>query len=167
MFPDRNLILSLRDPAHTGRFLALFDKTTIGDGGINVESVELPVTETGSHDRPYGGQSFSFPNFASNGPVSVSIYEDDAYTAQAWIMDWKKQIYDPQTQIFGVPVDYLRNMTVFLFSVDNSEEPIAKYVIEDLFPIDSGGRAYTYTQIDGRVVLTVSLTARNITFVRG
>lgn len=166
MFPSRSTVLSLRDPAGMGRWIAFFDATLIGRGGINVESIEVPLLETGSHERVYGGEGYSFPNFASKAPIQVSIYEDDQYSATNWIQNWKLKIYDPKTQIYGLPVDYLKDLTVFLLPVDSNTKPTGKITIEGLFPIETSGRSFNYHTIDGRIVLQASFSARAINFVK-
>lgn len=172
MYPTRDIITRLRDPAMTGRWLAVFPEAPPGDNGINIETINLPFVEVGSQDRIYGGQQFGFPGMASQHPISMSIYEDHTYFATDWLQKWKKEVFDQDTQAFGLPrgnayvKGYLRSFTVFLFGVGNGDKETARVDIEDCYPADTSGRDLSYVNGEGRIVISTTLSVRRVNFTR-
>lgn len=172
MYPTRDVIQRLRDPAMTGRWVAVFPDTPPGENGINVETINLPFVEVGTQDRIYGGQNFSFPGTASQHPTSMAIYEDHTYFATEWLQKWKNEVFNQDTQAFGLPrgnayiKGYLRSFTVFLFGVGTGDKPTARVDFEDCYPADTGGRDLSYVNSEGRIVISTTLAVRRVNFTR-
>lgn len=160
MFPTRDVIEALKDPASPCRWFAMFQDYPPGPNGINIESISIPFQETGHQERSYGGRTLGFPATASLAPVQITLYEDHLYATTSWLNDWKRQVFDPATESFGVPAQYLRDLVVFLYPTNDSDRPSAKVDFKGCFPADSGGREYSYNHIDGRILVTVALSVR-------
>lgn len=155
----RSLAQTIKDPALKTRWIALFEGQSI-ETGIFVESVTPTFTRVGAAHRFYGGISIEFPEFAALDNIIVNLYEDHAYRATQWLEDWKSKIFDIDTGEYGLPVDYMKTLTIALYPI-NESSPVITLAFERVWPLDHQNHDYNYMESDGRVTVSSTLaTAR-------
>lgn len=91
------------------------------------ESISIPPTiNLGRQDRYFNGHQVAFPGLPSYETVSAIFYEDEQYNTMNYFRKWFNIIYDPKTQIYGVPADYGKSVEFIALPVTNYDD-VARY----------------------------------------
>lgn len=158
----RSYAESLGDPALSGRWLAY-----VGDASptsLVVESINPSTIDIAAKPRHAGAlTSAPYPDFASYQAVQMVLYENHHYTVTKWIEEWKKKIYNPDTQVYGLPGAYRKDMSIQLYPVD-SNSPIAEFRMLSCWPNGSLQYSYDYQNQEGRIILQATFQLISTTF---
>lgn len=160
---NRNALLRLRDPALKGRWIAF-----VGSGSsteeLAIESITAVFNKTPSRSRFYGGITWDFPEMSSTDAISMTFYETYDYKTTAWLREWHRLIFDPNTSIYGLPADYYRNIQVNMYGTESSSAPVAELELIGCWPTDISPYDYNYHELDGRLIITCTFAVNTMTF---
>ena len=147
----RSLALSIGDPALSSRWLASIDGMNAPE--LVVEAINPGLTTIGSTQRFYAGLMQDFPDTANVPAISITFFETDDYKVTAWLRDWLNLIYDPETEVWGLPIQYKKRMEVRLYRGD-SNTPSAAFELLQVWPTTPAPFDFSYANAEGRVTVT-------------
>lgn len=153
----------LRDPALQGRWVAQISGIPTSD--LIIENITPGFVKIGTVSRFYGGRQWNFPGTALFDPIGITFYEPHTYESADFMQRWLRLIYDVEAETYGVPADYLMDITVDLFPVNSSERAAARFTLSDTFPADQNALDLNYTNAEGRNVCVGNFYARKSTFI--
>lgn len=161
----RHVVEGLEDPAINGRWIATIAGATPSgndpSGSIIVEAINPGFVKTPPRQRIYGGFSYNFPETANIDAVNITFYESHKYHVTKWLNDWHKQVFDHDTEIYGLPAVYRKDITVQLFPVD-SQIPLRVIKLKGCWPSDRAPFDLNYTTPDGRIMVQSQFSVTSI-----
>lgn len=160
----------LNDPAPDWRYLVRFPEIL---GVTSPMSREWVVAETFTFTHPsipsqgrHGGGSMTyFPDFNDIAGSSITLYEDQYYSALFYIMQWRKLIIDDQGN-YGVSNFYKKDLKVEAYSYQDSKNPVMVGTLHGTWPSEVSAFEYSYEGQDRiKVQVEFSVDAGSVDFV--
>lgn len=130
-----------------------------------VEAVNPGLTLIGSTQRFYGGMMQDFPDTANVPAVSMTFFETDDYKVTFWLHEWMRNIYNPENEVWGLPIQYKKRITVGLYRID-SDQPSAGFELIQCWPTTPAPMDLTYANAEGRITVTVEMQVAFMKFWR-
>ena len=155
---SRQAALSAPDPALTSLWIV-----QVPAAGVNViaETMTMSFIKVPAEARFAGGKNKYYPGFAEMDGISITFYETHDHKVSAWLQEWQRQIYDPETEIYGIPAKYRKNITANLFSkASNKAAKVVTYY--DCWPTDRGPYELNYSDLTGRIVIQAQFAVNKV-----
>jgi hypothetical protein len=158
----RELIQAIRDPALQGRWLAIVDGYTAPE--LVVESINPGLVQFSANQRNYGGRVLQFAGAAAAINYSMVLYETDDLRTLDFLQDWRRQVYNPDTGLYGLPVNYKKTVVVNMFPNTSSTRPAARFTLSKTWPVNFAAFDLSYANQEGRLVHNVEMAADEVEF---
>lgn len=158
---SRQITLGLIEPALQGRWYCSFPELAQQQNTIIVESVTPTFGKIPAIPRFYGGSNRYYPGVKDIDGLQVVLYETHDFYTTRWLNDWRKKIYDDETQNYGLPKDYWKEVIVDLYGVNDSDTPAMQLKYKECWPTDQQAFQLNYTEMDGRLTVQVNLSVNN------
>lgn len=157
---DRRILERLRHPALQGRWVANIDGFLPEE--LIIESIAgNPVYKTGETSRFYQGRMMGFPDVATLDSIQIAFYETHAFDTSDFFYRWSLKKFDPETGIYGLPKQYMKNLTANLFTINNSVAPKAALKFIRVWPMDNQAFDLSYVNAEGRIVFQVNMAVQD------
>lgn len=160
--------LANNDPALAFRWRVL--ELPLGLDPRHVEKVSLPFSKFEAIPIYYGGTNNYYTSITDTDPIQVSLYETHDYKATAWIMSWRKLMWDEVTGKFGLPSEYKFDLSFELLSSVSDSIGVDKVVGTatglGCWPSSVDNLEYSYDNSD-RLILSCTLHIDHLTMTIG
>lgn len=157
---DRRILEKLRHPALQGRWVASIDGFLPEE--LIIESIAgNPIYKTGETSRFYQGRMMGFPDVASVDSIQIAFYETHTFDTSDFFYRWSLKKFDPKTGVYGLPKDYMKNLTARLFPVNSSTKPSAALKFTRIWPVDNQAFDLSYVNAEGRLVFQVTMAVQD------
>lgn len=147
----RDTALAAPDPALSSLWQVMIPYAN-GKATLFAETVSLTWFKIPAEGHLAGGRHLYFPGYAEVDGLAISFYETHDHKVGNWLQAWQKLIYNPETEVYGLPKDYKQTITVNLFSrFSSNAAKIVTYT--GCWPTDRGPYELTYSDETGRIVI--------------
>lgn len=158
----RDLANRVIDPAIPSRWLAFVGDATPYE--LLVESINPALFSITSKTRFAGGaHRYMVPETSVIQAVTMTIYETHTYDTTAYLEAWRRKVYNPDTEVYGIPNDYMKDVVVLLFPLD-SNSPVAKFTLERAWIQDQTPFEYSYANPEGRLMVACNFAINGSKF---
>ncbi len=141
--PHLNIDWSIVLPNDTGNIAAY------------VEEVTCPVWKWSGAESVFRGNQFLYyPEKIDTGSLSLVMYEDQKFTASAYVQSWMRRVGNPSTGLFNYPAAFKFPITVV--ALDAAQNPIATFYYYGCWPEDMGELPFQSAQTE-RTKITVKI----------
>lgn len=161
----RSLLMSLKDPALNSRWYCFIggDTSNLKNKFMVVaEMASLPSPSTPAMPRQYGGMNRYYAGVKDFPPMSLTLYETHDFEAKRYLEEWRGGVVSDKG-IFGLPRDYKRPVTIEQYSGQSSDMPVRTLTYEECWPTDEQPQELNYTEVDGRLVISIELANHGYT----
>ncbi len=134
---------------------------SIGDGALFqnpvvpfgiVDQIDFQTQSIDSDDRFQAAAKTKYPRFLSMANVTITFYEDVAYSTMQYLSYWKSLVVDEEHN-YGVPDDYKKDIYLFAFDTVSNYDPTFVGHMKKCWPTSIGGLSYSHGASD-KVTLT-------------
>lgn len=160
----------LNDPAPDWRYLVRWPEikgvtSRMANEWVIAETLTFTHPSIPSQGRHGGGTMTYFPDFNNIASSSITLYEDQYYSALFYIMSWRNLVIDQEGN-YGLPIEYKRNIDIEIYSIFDSSEPTIVGTLYGVWPSEISAFEYSYEGQD-RIKLQVdfSVDAGSVDFV--
>ena len=161
MLITRKHALSLEEPAIDWRWFVYMppvEGITIDVSKIVAENVSFPFRNVQSQPRFLGGTYKKYPGMSEVENVDISFYENHKFSITSYLEKWRKLIYDSETGIYGMPVNYKKD--IYLEIYDSQGNLGFKGILIGARPTGQNNFDLDYTS-GGRLNVTASFAIDN------
>jgi hypothetical protein len=155
---NRLSALSAPEPALTSLWKVMIDS---GSTLLLAESMTLSWIKVPAEGRFAGGKNQYFPGFAEMDGLAITFYETHDHAVGKWLQEWQRQIYDPATEIYGIPGAYRKKITANLYS-KYSQQAAKAVTYVDCWPTDRGPYELNYSDDTGRIVIQAQFAVNKV-----
>lgn len=120
-----------------------------------VEQIGLPFLEIDSDDRARAAMSTFYARKINISTVSITLYEDDAYTSLRYLLTWMNKVVDGNNN-YGAPSDYRKDIRFEAYDIKSRTRPKIEVDLKGCWPLNPGNIDYNYTD-SGRISINCSL----------
>lgn len=85
-----------------------------------IKSFPLPSSENEVLTLKYGNSFIKLPGSASFSEGELTIYDSISLDTEKQVSDWRKTVYDPQTETIGNAANYKKNATITQYTPDGN-----------------------------------------------
>lgn len=136
--------------AHLGALGELGDNQVFGAkdnlGSLYIVDVSVPQMEITTEQTQLKGSEVARPTGARTNDIVLTFVEDERYKIQNLLHQWRRIIYDPFTGLFGLPADYMTDITVSM--LDKNNDISANFILRNCFPTSAPSLDLAYNTSD-------------------
>lgn len=159
----RELASRVLDPALQSRWLCYVGDNT--PENLVVESVTPAFPQIASESRFYAGQTLDFPGVVAVSAISITFYENDRQDVSHWLNQWRLSVYNRETQVFGLPSQYMKDIRIELYPVTD-DGPVAELLMRQCWPSDQQPPELNYSNPEGRIMAVANFAVADMRFSR-
>lgn len=160
---------SLPDPALSGNWITHVEGDTVE---VIVEHATQGTYVGDAVGRPAGGTMRWYPTMQDLEPLVFVFYEVHDYRVTKWLNSWKREVYDPETGVYGVPgntssgrsdasAGYRRQFETEYLKY-GSDDPVMKRTYLGCFPLHTQQFELSYQEVDGRLTVSGQFRANRL-----
>lgn len=159
---NRVLGENLNSPASSWRFIVRWPEIPgvnnfmTGPHYVVAETISFTHPSVPSQGRHNTGTMTYFPDFNDIEGTSITLYEDENYSALYYFMKWRNLMLDSSGNYFPAS-NYKRNITVEAYSFRRSNIPVFTGTLIGVWPSEISTFEYSYEDSE-RIKLEVQLS---------
>ena len=140
----------------TNHFEVIFEGFDEDVFPLAVTSASLPNSSNDPIELPYGNSKVKVAGQATTEDVSLTMKDFITADTEKKLLEWRKKVYDPQTQKVGWAEDYKKNGRVYLFGPDGTV--IRTWRLLGCWPTSFESSEFSYDGSDKReITMTISV----------
>lgn len=109
-----------------------------------VNATSLPTSSITEIQANYQGNIYKLPTTHEFEAFTVTFRVDEGMNIRANMLAWQNLIHDPETNIHGNPGDFIPGATIFVWQVDNENNPTMTYELHGVWPQSVAAQTLDY-----------------------
>lgn len=101
--------------------------------------IEIPEYNFDNEQMHAGNVFYGYVNGYSLENMTAELYMDCKGIAEAWVTEWMRNIVDPVTGIYNLPINYKK--VLYVVKLDNLARSSIMYKLEGCYPYQQSGNS--------------------------